>query len=89
MSTHNIQFHDIKRKKKRKYLFSFLKLSEEFRRDSENEFELAMVNEPSVFELLRSTVQWPSPCLPKIVSLHFLASLWGWGGVGWGVTRIH
>ena len=27
--------------------------SEEFRRDSKPEFELAMVNEPSVFELLR------------------------------------
>ena len=31
----------------------FLELSEEFRRDSKNEFELAMVNEPSVFELSR------------------------------------
>ena len=31
----------------------FLELSEEFRRDSKNEFELAMVIEPPVFELLR------------------------------------
>ena len=31
----------------------FFELSEKILRDSKNEFELAMVNEPSVFELLR------------------------------------
>ena len=51
MSTHNIQFYDIIRKKS--INICFLKLSEEFRRDSKNEFELAMVNEPLVFVLLR------------------------------------
>ena len=51
MSTQNIQFHD-KVKKKKTPKFCVLELSEEFRRDS-NEFELAMVNEPSVFESLR------------------------------------
>ena len=49
MSTHNLQFRD-KMGKFPKYLFS--ELSEEFRRDSKK-FELAMVNEPSVFELSR------------------------------------
>ena len=47
MNTHNIQFHD-----KISLIICFLELAEEFRRDK-NEFELAMVNEPSVFELLR------------------------------------
>ena len=32
---------------------SFLEISEEFRRDSKNEFKLALVNEPSEFELLK------------------------------------
>ena len=48
MSTHNIQFHD----KKKSLNICFLELSEEFRRDK-NEFELAMVNEPSMFESSR------------------------------------
>ena len=48
MSTHNIQFHE-----KVSLTFCFLELAKEFCRDSKNEFELAMVNEPSVFELLR------------------------------------
>ena len=47
MSTHNIQFHD-----KRKFL-CFLELSEEFRTDSKMSLKSAMLNEPSVFELLR------------------------------------
>ena len=48
MSTLNIQFHD---KIKKKFLYiCFLKLSKEFHRASKYEFELAMVNEPSVFE---------------------------------------
>ena len=46
MSTHNIQFHD----KIRKFFLNicFLELSE-----LKNEFESAMVNQPSVFELSR------------------------------------
>ena len=48
MSTH-IQFHD---KKKSSLNICFLELSEEFPGDSKNEFELVMVNVPSVFELL-------------------------------------
>ena len=49
MSTHNTQFHD-----KIKFLLVFVfELSGEFRRDSKNEFELTMVNESSMFELLR------------------------------------
>ena len=51
MSTHYIQIHDRIRKN---YLnICFLMQSEEFRRDSKNEFKLVMVNEPSVFEQLR------------------------------------
>ena len=51
MSTQNIHFHD---KIKKKTLNTCpLELSEEFHRDSKNEFELAMVKEPLVFELLR------------------------------------
>ena len=49
MSTHNIQFYD----KKISLNICFLELSEELRRDSKNEFKLAMVNEPSVFEISR------------------------------------
>ena len=51
MSTHNIHFHN----KIRKFPLSicFLELWELFRRDSKTKFESAMVNEPSVFELLR------------------------------------
>ena len=49
MRTRNIQFHD-----KISISICFLELSEEFRRESKkNEFEFAMVNEPSVFELLK------------------------------------
>ena len=53
MSTHNILSHDkIGKTHKISLDTCFLELSEYFRRDT-NEFELAMVNEPSVFELLR------------------------------------
>ena len=48
MSTHNILFYD-----KMSVNICLLELQEEFRRDSKNRFESAMVNEPSVFELLR------------------------------------
>ena len=51
MSTHNKQFHDKIRKKS--VNICFLELTEKLRRASKNEFELAMVNEPSVFELSR------------------------------------
>ena len=50
MSTHNIQFHH-KIRKFPKYFFFW-----SFRKNfvgTKNEFELAMVNEPSVFEPLR------------------------------------
>ena len=51
MRTHKIKFHDEKKKiSLNKY---FLEQSKEFRRDSKNKFELAIINEPSVFELLR------------------------------------
>ena len=49
MSTHNIQFHD-KIRKLLKYLFSWA--TGRVSQGLKNEFELAMVNEPSVFELL-------------------------------------
>ena len=49
MSIHNIQFHD---KNKIEFLNIFLELSEEFRRDK-NEFQSAVVNDISVFEVLR------------------------------------
>ena len=47
MSTHYIQCHD-----KTKKNFLNIELSEEFRTDSKNEFELALTNELSLFELL-------------------------------------
>ena len=47
MSTHNIQFHDKIRKLPE--IFVFLSYRKNFLR-LKNEFELAMVNEPSVFE---------------------------------------
>ena len=50
MSTYNIQCHD--KTRKNPLNICFLELSEEFHRDSKK-FELAMVNEPSLFELLR------------------------------------
>ena len=52
MSTHSIQFHD-KIKKNPKMLVFWKKTSEEFCRNSKNELELSMVNEPLMFELLR------------------------------------
>ena len=52
MRTHNIQFHNKIRKTSLYTCTCFLELSKEFRVDSKNEFELAMVNEPSVFEVL-------------------------------------
>ena len=51
MSTQNIHFHDKTRNFPKISLnICFLQLSEEFPRDSKNEFESANVNEPSVFE---------------------------------------
>ena len=50
MSTHNIQFHDKIRKFPK--IFVFLSCRKNFV-GAKNEFELAIVNEPSVFELLR------------------------------------
>ena len=49
MSTHNIQFHKIRKNPK---IFVFLRYRKNFV-GTKNEFELAMVNEPSVFELSR------------------------------------
>ena len=51
MSTHNIQFHDQIRKFP--WIFVFLSYRENFVGTQKNEFALAMVNEPSAFELLR------------------------------------
>ena len=48
MSTLNIHFRDIRRKKK-----CFVELLEEYPRDSKSEFELTVVNKPSVFESLK------------------------------------
>ena len=50
MSTHNIKFHDYLRQFP--YIFVFFSYRKNFA-GTKNEFELAMVNEPSVFELLR------------------------------------
>ena len=50
MSAHNIQFHD--KIRKFPYVFVFLSYRKNFLR-THKRFELAMVNEPSVFELLR------------------------------------
>ena len=50
MSTHNIQFHD--KIRKNPLIIRFLELSEEISYGLKNVFELAMVNEPSMFELL-------------------------------------
>ena len=50
MSKHNIQFHD-ELKEIPIYLFSWA--IGRICRDSKNQFKLAIVNEPSVFELLR------------------------------------
>ena len=46
MSTYNIQFHDIIRKKSVNVCFH--KLSEEFRRDSKTEFELVMIRKRAI-----------------------------------------
>ena len=57
MSTHNI--HVMKKQgnvPKMSMIICFLVLSREFLRDSKKEFELAMVNEPSEFEIFRFTV---------------------------------
>ena len=51
MSTHNIQFHDKIRKKIPDFLFS--RAIGRIPLGLENEFQLATVNEPSGFELLR------------------------------------
>ena len=51
MSTHNIQFHD--KIRKFPFIFVFLRAIRKISLGLKNEFELAMVNEPSVFELLR------------------------------------
>ena len=50
MSTHNIQFHDKIRNCPE--VFVFLRCRKNFM-GLKNEFELAMVNESSMFELLR------------------------------------
>ena len=51
MSTHNIHLHD---KTCKMFLnICFLEISEEFCRDSKNKYKFAMVNKPSVSELLR------------------------------------
>ena len=49
MSTYNIQFHD----KTEKNILMFLELLGELHRDTKIDLESAMVNEPSVFEILR------------------------------------
>ena len=49
MSTHIIQFHD----KIRKFPYIFVFLGYRKKKGLKNEFELAMVDEPSRFELLR------------------------------------
>ena len=51
MSTHNIQFHD----KIRKFpqIFVFLSYRKKIVPGLKNEFQLDMIKEPSVFELLR------------------------------------
>ena len=51
MTTDSIHCHDEIKKKSSN--ICFLELSEEFRIDSKIKFELAMVNKPSMFELLR------------------------------------
>ena len=50
MSTHNIQFHD---EIKKILLFFYFVAIGRTSQGLKNKFELAMVNEPSVFELLR------------------------------------
>ena len=49
MSTHNIQFHDEIKKNPTFLHFVAIRTSQGLK----NKFKLAMVNEPSVFELLR------------------------------------
>ena len=51
MSTHNIQFCD-EIKKKNPTFFYFVAIGRTSQ-GLKNEFELAMINEPSVFELLK------------------------------------
>ena len=54
MSTHNIHFMiELENFPKIATNYSFLRVSREFPRDPKNEFELAMVNELSVFESLK------------------------------------
>ena len=50
MTTHNIQFHD--KIRKFLYIFVFWSCRNNFV-DTKNEFQLSMVNKPSLFELLR------------------------------------
>ena len=50
MHTHTIPFHDKIIKKNKSLNICFMELSEESHSDLKNEFESAMVNEPSVFE---------------------------------------
>ena len=68
MSTHNIQFRD----KIRKFLQVFVFLScWKNLVGTKNEFELAMVNEPSVFELSRFD------CMPQqTVQTQTIVSFW-------------
>ena len=56
MSTNNIQFHDEARKKSL-YTFFFRTIGR-ISLGLKNEFEIEMVNEPSVFELLRFDCSW-------------------------------
>ena len=75
----------------------YLEQSEEFRKDSKHEFELAMVNEPSKFELLmfdywfRSQPVWK--CFTSLVTFTFGRSRWlSWmrrrpGGRGFNPRR--
>ena len=54
MSSHNVHFHNKIRKISKISLdICFLELSEAFSWGLKNEFELAMINESSVFDLLR------------------------------------
>ena len=64
MSTHNIQFND----KKIFLNIVFLSYRKKFV-ETQNEFELAMVNEPSVFELLRFD------CIGQQILEHLLLSV--------------
>ena len=71
MSTHNIQLHDRVRKFHQNFNICFLKLSEEFA-GTKTEFESAMVNEPSMFELLRFTCN----CSIRMLNFDYTQGFW-------------